>query len=136
MRDQNSTVVITGPTTAGTSYTTAIDLRAPSGPGNLTGRGQIFLQTAAVGGLSDSKNVTFTLQDSADNSSYSDISGVGTHVITGTGGTGGPAASVTRDIPAGIRRYVRWKMVVDGTPGTISAWTSYWGFQTGSTPGV
>lgn len=136
MRDQNFTSRESGPTSAGTTYSTALDTRSPDGVGNLTGKVQIFVDNNTVTGLSDGKNVTLTLQHSDDNSTFADVSGVATIVITGAGGAGGTAAENYRDWTPSLKRYIRFKEVVDGTPGTISAWTYDFGLELGRPAGV
>lgn len=136
MRDQNLTKRTAGPTTAGTTYTSAIDTRSPDGVGALAGRAKLFLAVPAIVGLSNTKVQAFTIQDSADNSTFADVAAYPTKSYTGAGGTGAPAADYTFEWRSELKRYIRIKMVLDGTPGTITAYNFDFGVQLGSTPGV
>lgn len=136
MRDQLMTTRESGPTTAGTTYSTALDTKATDGVGNLTGRVQIFVDNNTVTGLSDGKNITLTLEHSDDNSSFAAVTGVPTIVITGAGGAGGAAADTYREWLPSFKRYIRFKEVVDGTPGSISAWTYDFGIKYGRQSGL
>lgn len=136
MRDQNSTIKKAGATSAGTTYTTALDTLAPLGVGNVTSNVQIFLDVSAIEGLSDAKTVIFTLQDSADNSTFADVADAPIRTFTGTGGTGAPAAVHYTPWLGKLRRYVRWKEVVVSSPGTITAYNYTWGPVLGGTPGL
>lgn len=135
MKDQNLTVKKAGSTVAETAYSTALDTRAPSGVGNVTGPAKLYLNIEAAVGLSDTKTQTYTIQDSADNSTFADVPGYPSIVVTGAGGTGGPATEKFFEWISSLRRYVRVKCVTVSTPGTITAFNYFFGVELGSRPG-
>lgn len=68
---------------------------------------EVEIALPALANLVEAKTVTCTLQDSADNTSFTAITGLSTFVVTG--GTGGGAAAATRRVrlPSATRRYIR-----------------------------
>lgn len=82
----------------------------------------ILLEVAvpAVAGITDAKVLTFTLQDSADNSSWAAVDpGVSTS-ITAAGGLGTGAKTVEFPLPPNTRRYVRVAQTATATAGTFT----------------
>lgn len=71
--------------------------------------------------LTDGKIVTYTLQDSADGSSFAAVDPAVTTTQTGAGGAGAAAKTVRFRVPANTRRYVRIAQTASGTPGTLTA---------------
>lgn len=136
MRDQNSTIVKAGATVAGTTYSTALDTRAPDGIGNLEGKVRLFLDVPIIPGLSDTKTVIFTLQDSADGSTFTDVPDFSSKTYTGASGAGAPAAVYEIPWLSKYRRYLRVKEVVASTPGTITAYNWSFGVVLGGTAGL
>lgn len=136
MRDQNATKRTAARTTAGTSYSTAIDTRAPSGVGDLAGRAKLFLAVPLISGLSDTKTVTFTVQDSADNSTFTDVAAYPAKVYTGASSAGAPAATYYFEWTSALKRYVRVSEVVVATPGSIVAYNYDFGVELGSQSGI
>lgn len=135
MKDQNLTVKKAGSTAAETAYSSAIDTRAPSGVGELAGRAKLFLNIEAAVGLSDTKTQTYTIQDSADGSSFADVAAYPSQVVTGAGGAGGAAVETFYEWKSSLRRYLRVKCVTVSSPGTITAFNYYFGIELGSRPG-
>jgi len=74
----------------------------------------------AVAGITDDKVLTFTLEDSADNSTYAAIDPATTTTVTGTGGGGSPAKTVRFRFPPNTRQYVRIAQTADATAGTFT----------------
>lgn len=69
--------------------------------------------------LTDAKVLTYTLQDSADGSSWAAVDpGIST-TQTGAGGAGAAAKTVRLRFPANTRRYVRIAQTATATPGTL-----------------
>lgn len=145
MFDQNFTIKKAGPTgSAATEYSDPLDFGGASsglpsglGKGNLTGKIRLLLRLPAITGLDDTKTITYTIQDSADNSSYSDLTAVyPAKVQTGAGGAGAGAADYYFDYTPGLRRYVRVKAVTASSPGTITAYTYYLIAIVGNQPGL
>jgi len=61
----------------------------------------------ATPSLVDAKTIILTVEDSADNSSFATIAGVGSLTVTGAGGVGAAAASQRFKFPPATRQYVR-----------------------------
>jgi hypothetical protein len=78
------------------------------------------LVTPAVAGLSNSSTITYTLQDSADGTSFAAVDpGIST-VQTGAGGVGAASKTVRFRLPVTTRRFVRIAQTNSSTPGTFS----------------
>ena len=71
--------------------------------------------------LTDAKVVTYTLQDSADGSSFAAVDPLITTTQTGAGGAGAAAKTIRFRLPANTRRYVRIAQTATATPGTLTA---------------
>ena len=69
--------------------------------------------------LTDGKVVTYTLQDSADGTTFAAVDPLIT--TTQTGASGAAAKTVRFRLPAGTRRYVRIAQTATATPGTLTA---------------
>lgn len=70
------------------------------------------LNVPALTALVDAKTVTIKVQDSADDSSYADVAGLDSLVLTGAGGAGCAAAEKVWNLPDAIRRYVQVNIAV------------------------
>lgn len=78
------------------------------------------LAAPTAAGISDTKVVTYTLQDSADNSSWAAVDpGIST-TQTGAGGAGITAKTVRFRLPANTRRYVRIAQTMTSSAGTVT----------------
>jgi len=103
--------------------TGAIDLEQTIG-GNIEGIvGQIDIP--AVAGISDTKVLTFALQDSADGSNWAAVDPAVSTTVTGAGGTGTPAKDCRFRFPPGTRRYVRIAQTASATSGTFTGSVSF-----------
>lgn len=141
MLDQNLATRTTGPDgSAETEYSAALDTggaAAGLGKGPLTGKMRLLLKLSANANLSDTKTITFTIQHSADNSSYADIANPTLSVVqTGAGGAGVAASDNYFDPPPGLKRYVRVKAVTASSPGTLGVWTYDFFAVLGNQPGL
>ncbi len=81
---------------------------------------QLEVAVPAVAGISDTKVLTFTLQDSADNSNWAAVDPSVTTTVTGAGGTGTPAKTVEFPLPPNTRRYIRIAQTATATSGTFT----------------
>ena len=79
---------------------------------------EVVVSIPATPSLADTKNITLTLQDSADNSTFAAIAAEATLVVTGAGGAGAAAASRRVKFPPTTRRYVRLSAAVDSAGGS------------------
>jgi len=84
---------------------------------------EIELQVSipATPSLADTKNLTLTIEDSADNASFSAITGLATIVVTGAGGAGAAAKTETIRLPSTTRQYLRLNQAVDAAGGDSTA---------------
>lgn len=108
------------PAEDGTVTTTAIDL-GNSSDGDFMGDVDCIITAPALTTteLPDDDTATYKLEESADNSSFSDLR---TAVITQTGASGAGAATATETIrlPKDVKRYVRLSVTTAGTSGDCS----------------
>lgn len=108
------------PAAAAANYTDSIDLGQTIG-GTLEFV-NVVVQVEATTTLIDAKTITLTLKDSADNSSFTAISGVAAPVITGTAATNGSDAYELRlRLPTATRRYIRLDAAVATAGGDNTA---------------
>lgn len=81
----------------------------------------VELALPAEAGLSDTKVLTYVLQDSADGSSWATVDPCGSITTqTGAGGAGVSAKTVRFRLPVNTRRYIRVSQTVTATPGTLA----------------
>jgi len=73
--------------------------------------------------LPDTRTMTYTVQDSADDSSYAAIGTLAAQVQTGAGGAGAATATYTFKLPPNTRRYIRLS-IASGASTTDASATS------------
>lgn len=78
---------------------------------------ELQISLPATPNLADTKNVTLTIQDSADNVTFAAITGLATVVATGAGGVGAAAKTETIRLPSTTRQYLRLNQAVDAVGG-------------------
>lgn len=93
------------PNAGNTVNTSGIDLGSAT-PYPVTENFTAKISTAAATGANN-KNITLVFQDSADNSTFANVAGLGTLVVTDDNGGGYPAGSLEVSLPPGTRRYLR-----------------------------
>lgn len=81
---------------------------------------QLAAPALATAELSDTKVVTYKLEDSADNSSWASVDPLIQTTQTGAGGAGAAAKTIRFRLPANTRRYVRIAQTASATPGTLA----------------
>ena len=81
---------------------------------------EVSLSVPATPNLADTKKITFTFEDSADNSSFAAIAPLATLVVTGTASGGAAAERIVR-LPGVTRRYIRASAAVESAGGTNTA---------------
>lgn len=119
-KDAQLTVTRAFPAANANANCTAIDLGARTSPGGtLPSDTQLEISWEALPNLVDSQSITFTVQDSADNSSFTSLRI--THVITGGTGNGLAAGKKRVHLPADIRRYVNVNAAVGASAGNNTA---------------
>lgn len=105
-KDRNTNVEKAHPAANASASTDAIDLGVNRAGVNLD-EIDVRIYSEAVPNLADTKTATLTVEDSADNSSFSPIAGLSTLVQTGASSAGAAAATRTIKLPPSTRRYVR-----------------------------
>jgi hypothetical protein len=93
------------PNAATVKNTAGIDLGKTT-PFPITEKFYVKLATGVATGANN-KNITIKMQDSADNTTFANISAVGALTVTDANGGGYPAASLTVGLPPATRRYIR-----------------------------
>ena len=81
---------------------------------------EVSLSVPATPNLADTKKITFTFEDSADNSSFAAVAPLATLVVTGTASGGAAAERIVR-LPGVTRRYIRAAAAVESAGGTNTA---------------
>ena len=115
--DLNTTTVLALPAAASTTVNgTSIDLGSVSNDA-LAEKLEVHLSFPALSTTiaPDTKTFTFSVEDSADNSSFAALDPALSKVYTGAGGAGISAVSASAPyqfkLPPGVRRYIRVKCV-------------------------
>ena len=108
------------PAAGATANATAIDLGSVT-LGAAAESCELLIELPATPSLADTKKVTITVEDSADNSSFAAIGGLATLVATGAGGAGAAATSQRYKLPTTTRRYLRFSAAVEASGGTNTA---------------
>ena len=108
------------PNAANTVTTSSIDLGAVV-PFPTSERFAVKLSTEAATGA-NSKNITVVLQASAEAAAnFTNISGLGTLVVTDAAGAGYPAGSLEVQLPPGVnKRYIRASATGEANGGNAS----------------
>lgn len=78
------------------------------------------LAAPAAAGISDTKVVTYALQDSADGSSWAAVDPAISTTQTASGGAGIAAKTIRFRVPANTRRYVRIAQTMTASAGTVT----------------
>lgn len=106
MKDVLLTATKAHPAAAAANATDGLNL-GPQGGAYRGSELQLYLEVPAVPALVDTKTITYTIKDSADNSSFTAIDGLATIVSTGAGGAGAAAVAKKIKLPDATRQYVR-----------------------------
>lgn len=96
---------VTLPNAATVKNTAGVDL-GKTLPFPLTESFHVKLSTSVATGANN-KNITVVMQDSADNTTFANISATGALTVTDANGGGYPAGSITVSLPPATRRYIR-----------------------------
>lgn len=82
---------------------------------------QLEISVPALTALADGQTCTIKVQDSADDSTYADLVGLSTLVLTGAGGAGAAAANRKVYLPPATRRYIQLNIACSATAGDNTA---------------
>ena len=97
---------------AGANHNTAtLDLKSTTA-GAFADSVEVEIVIPALPSLADGKTLTVKLQDSADNSSYTDIPELAAFVVTGVSTNGSAAATRTVRLPSTTKRYLQANLAV------------------------
>lgn len=78
---------------------------------------ELEISVPATPDLANGQTLTFTIQDSADDSTFATLAGLSTLVMTGADSAGAAAATRVVRLPRTTRRYVRVNAAASGTAG-------------------
>jgi hypothetical protein len=106
------------PAAGAANYTDGIDLGQTLG-GTIEGV-EVVVQMEATDTLVDTKAVTFTLKDSADNITFAAIPGLAALTVTGTSGNVSAAYELRLRLPTATKRYIRLDASVPADAGTVT----------------
>ena len=91
-------------------------------PGRTAGdQFELLVELPATPSLVDTKKVTLTIEDSADNSTFAAVADLPVITVTGAGGAGGTAVEHRFTPPASLRRYIRLAQTVEASGGDNTA---------------
>jgi hypothetical protein len=126
IKDAAMEVVHVFPAAGANVDSASIDLGAGAGkaaPNDDSALEQLMveLESEAVPALVDTKTITFTLKDSADNVTFVAIAAFPTVVVTGAGGVGAAKKKVQFRLPPGTRRYINVNAAVLAAGGDNTA---------------
>ena len=82
---------------------------------------QVEVSVPATTALVADKDLTITIEDSADDSTFAAIPEIAPFVVTGEYGNGSAAAAFRVRLPPTARRYIRINQAVENSGGTITA---------------
>jgi len=111
---KDASVIVTKalPAADAANATDSIDLQVNTGGSNLD-KVDFQITIPATPALVNAKTITFTLKDSADDTTFNAITGFSTIVLTGAGGVGAAAVSRIIKLPPSVRRYLRLDAAVE-----------------------
>ncbi len=78
---------------------------------------QLRLSVTALPSLADGQTVTVNIQDSADEASFADVSGLASLVLTGASGAGAAASDLTQRRPLNLREHACASATASATAG-------------------
>jgi hypothetical protein len=106
------------PAAGASASTAALDLQVVDAAFE---RVELELAVSALPSLADTKTCTVTLEESADNITFSAIASFATLVLTGAGSAGAASATRTVRIPSGTKRYIRATAAIAAAGGDNTA---------------
>ncbi len=125
MKDASTSLTKALPNANASNTTSSIDLGVdPPASGGFSNKWRLAYVLVSIPALSDhtdsTKTNTFTLQDSADNSSFANTSPLVQVQLPGVATTGSAATAVKVPLPPGVRRYAQFSQAVPTGGGTGS----------------
>jgi hypothetical protein len=105
------------PAAAAANYTDSVDLgNTILGP--TADDVELLVSIEATPSLADTKSITLTIKDSADDSTFTALASAATLVVTGASSAGAAAAERRYKLPPGTRRYLRVDAAVESSGGS------------------
>lgn len=120
LQDANLIRSVALPAAGATAYTAVLDTGNLT-PGRISCVELLLSTSAALANLVDTKNITLTLQDSADNVTFNAAADLPSYAATGAGGIGAAAIAAQVKLPIYVNRYLRLKVVTDAAAGDNTA---------------
>lgn len=118
--DKNKLVTKALPAANAANASDSIDLGTTT-PGRIPDV-ELRVELPATPNLADTKSITLTVKDSADNSTFAAIADLPAITVgPGSGGTGGTAVDRRFKLPIGTRRYIRLDAAVEASGGDNTA---------------
>jgi len=118
LQDASLASNVTLPNAATVKNTSGIDLGQAT-PFPITEAFHVKLSTSTANGANN-KNITIRIQDSADNTTFTNIAEIGALTVTDANGAGYPAGSLTVSLPPATRRYVRGQATGEANGGNAA----------------
>lgn len=122
LKDAKLRAVTALPAAAANNSSASIDLGPKPYPTIETIQARIGIPATTT--LVDDKDITFKIQDSADNSTFADVAALAPFIVGGKTGNGSDAAERVVSLPPSVRRYVRVNAAVEASGGNNTP-TSY-----------
>lgn len=119
LKDELLKTTKAAPAAAGSNYHDSYDI----GDGPHRERLFVRVEIPALDALANTKKLTVKLQDSADDSTFTDIEPAVSADVVGVSTDGADAANFDLPIPQNARRYVRVRQDEDSAGGDITAQT-------------
>jgi hypothetical protein len=115
------------PAANASASTTGIDFGAFAGIGSIRPEEvNLIFGVPATPSLTEAKVITLTIEDSADNSSFTAVASIAARTITGAAAAAGGAAFEDKiPVPYDTRRYVRLTAAVENGGGSNIAVSAY-----------
>lgn len=121
MKDAQLIVTKALPAAAANNNTDSIDIKGGTSNVDVPAGVHVECVIPALANLADTKKVTIHIEESDDDSTWSDVDPLGQTTVTGAGGAGSSAKTVDFALPPTLKRYVRFNQAVDSAGGDNTA---------------
>ncbi len=120
--DANYVQTFALPGAAGTVHSTGFNLIQPTPfPVTETINFQVLIPATTTTMVPDASTLTVTIEDSADGVTYAAIPQLAAYTLTGAGGAGTAATTITEKLPPSTRQYVRVTIVGSASTTSMAA---------------
>ena len=123
-RDINLEIYVALPADGASATSPSLDLGTTAA--GAAPRVSLQFYTPAMPTLASGKNITFVVQDSADNATFANVTGIASYAVTGPASGGAPVTtqSPNAKLPSTLRRYIRFVATADAGAGGVTAVTA------------